>query len=302
MKTTNHAASHTKSVHAVHHAAHRASTATEATTATVTSTEIATTAGAAGTSATPATVPKSLDTTVAQAMAQLDALEASLGLNIVVPPNDKDQNRALNRISDTALGLASEIVSSAPARFPDFSGIAPGAAYAGTMQPLADRIISQIFKEDAEPLTVRKLCVILSLPAEIRKNLEAMTNVADNEERRPPFRRGKRLGVVLRLLARLHHQDVPGSRHRALAAQRDLRLYDAKQIALHWNGFGGPGAATLLGLQHEAGALIEIDSAGGFRPIRPAECHSAFKCVGVGRCVVRSLVRTRHAEHTTKLS
>jgi hypothetical protein len=166
-------------------------------------------------------------------------------------------------------------------------------------QPLADRILSQILKEDAKTLAIRKLCVILSLPAEIRKNLEAMTNVADNEERRPPFRRGKRLGVILRLLARLHHEDVPGARRRALAAQWDLRLFDAKQIALHRNGFGGPGAATLLGLQHEAGALIEINSAGRFRAIRPAECHSAFKCVGVGRSVVRSLVRMRHAEHTT---
>ena len=169
-------------------------------------------------------------------------------------------------------------------------------------QPLADRIISQIFKEDAKTLAIRKLCVILALPAEIRENLEAVTNVADNEERRPPFRRGKRLGVILRLLARLHHQDVPGARRRALAAQRDLRLYDAEQIALHWNRFGGPGAATLLGLQHKAGALIEINSAGGFRAIRPAECHRAFKCVGVGRSVVRSLVGTRHPEHTTKLS
>jgi hypothetical protein len=49
-------------------------------------------------------------------------------------------------------------------------------------QPLADRIVAQIFKEDAEALAIRKLCVILSLPAEIRENLEAVTNVADNED------------------------------------------------------------------------------------------------------------------------
>ncbi len=54
-------------------------------------------------------------------------------------------------------------------------------------QPLADRIIPQVLEEDAETLAIRKLCVILSLPAEIRKHLEAMTNVADDEERRPPF-------------------------------------------------------------------------------------------------------------------
>jgi hypothetical protein len=140
-KTAEHSTSHTKSVHAVHHTAHHAaSAAPEATTATTTSTEIAATAGASGTPATPATVPKSLGTIVAQAIAQIDALEANLGLDIVVPPNDKDQNRALNRVSDTALGLASDIVSSAPERFPDFSGIAAGAAYAETMQPLAARI------------------------------------------------------------------------------------------------------------------------------------------------------------------
>src|ERR1700677_4921693 len=100
-------------------------------------------------------------------------------------------------------------------------------------QPLADRIISQILKEDAKTLAIRKLCVILSLPAEIRKNLEAMTNVADNEEWRPPLRRRKRLGVILPLLARLHHQDVPGALLRALAAHPDLRLVSPEQIALH---------------------------------------------------------------------
>jgi hypothetical protein len=120
-------------------AVHPSSSNPEATTAPAFPTEVAATAAAPGV-APPAPVPKSIRLTAAEAIAQLDALEAKLGLDIVISPNDKHQNRALNRVSDTALGLAADIVGAAPARFPDFSAIAPGASYVQEMAPLAARL------------------------------------------------------------------------------------------------------------------------------------------------------------------
>jgi hypothetical protein len=79
------------------------------------------------------------NTIATNAIAQLDALEASLGLDIVVPPNDKAQIRALNRVSDTALGLASDIVSSDPSRFAFFSAIPTAVNHVKTMTPVAAR-------------------------------------------------------------------------------------------------------------------------------------------------------------------
>ena len=85
------------------------------------------------------TPPMSISEIAAKAIAQLDALEASLNLNIVVPPNDKSQMRSLRRISDTALTLATNIVTAAPESFPAFAGLPDATAYVQAMTPLAAR-------------------------------------------------------------------------------------------------------------------------------------------------------------------
>jgi hypothetical protein len=81
----------------------------------------------------------SISELASKAIKQLDALEASLNLNIVVRPNDKNQIRALNRVSDSALGLATSIVNESPASFPAFTGLAGAADYVRAMTPLAAR-------------------------------------------------------------------------------------------------------------------------------------------------------------------
>jgi hypothetical protein len=84
----------------------------------------------------------SLSALAASVIAQLDAIESSLDLDIVVRPNDVSQNRALTRVSDAAIGLASDLVSSAPARFADFTQIASGASYIAAMEPLVERAMA----------------------------------------------------------------------------------------------------------------------------------------------------------------
>lgn len=82
---------------------------------------------------------KSLRALASEAIAQLQALEAKLNLDIAISPNDKAQVNALARISDSAIGIASEAVSADPSRFPDFATLPAAAEYVATMQPLADQ-------------------------------------------------------------------------------------------------------------------------------------------------------------------
>ena len=84
----------------------------------------------------------SLDSLAIMAMKQIDDIESKLDLDIVVPPNDKNQMRAVRRISPAALRLAADIVGAAPERFPEFVGFAEAAAYVETMLPLADRALA----------------------------------------------------------------------------------------------------------------------------------------------------------------
>ena len=78
--------------------------------------------------------------TIAKFIAQLDAFESALNLDIVVRPNDKYQIRALKRVSDKALSLATDIVNAAPDSFTDFAELPAEAAYAMQMAPLSARV------------------------------------------------------------------------------------------------------------------------------------------------------------------
>ena len=90
---------------------------------------------------TPSTAPPSaLSVLAAEVIQSIDKLEASLGLNIVVRPNDASQMHAMNRVSLAALGVASDIVTAQPTRFPDFSGLPASASYVEAMTPLAARV------------------------------------------------------------------------------------------------------------------------------------------------------------------
>jgi len=86
-----------------------------------------------------ASPPTPISTLASQAIAQLAAIESMLNLDIVVAPNDKNQAKALLRITDAAIGLASDIVSAAPARFPDFADLPSSASYVEAIGLVAAR-------------------------------------------------------------------------------------------------------------------------------------------------------------------
>ncbi len=64
---------------------------------------------------------------------------------------------------------------------------------------LADVFLTEFFQINAKALPVWKLSVVLSLASEVGISLEAMANVANNQEGGPAFRNGQGLGVILRL-------------------------------------------------------------------------------------------------------
>ncbi len=109
---------------------------TEATVATVPAVPSAT---AASTGAVTETAPTVTSAFTKKVIAQLDALEASLGLDIVIRPKEKSLIGAGNRVSDTAIGLAADIVSAAPGRFPDFTGLPTASDYLQAYGQVASR-------------------------------------------------------------------------------------------------------------------------------------------------------------------
>lgn len=119
---------------------------------------VATTSTGAMTAAAPK--PASNSTLASKTIAQLDAIEAALGLDIVIAPNDKKQIGALNRVSDTAIGLASDIVSADPTQFPGFADLPAAASYVETIgqvgaraQELATHVRNSVLNQRAPAAT-----------------------------------------------------------------------------------------------------------------------------------------------------
>lgn len=165
-------------------------------------------------------------------------------------------------------------------------------------QPLADVVGAQILEKDPKVLPVGKLRIIFSLAGEIGIELEAMADVANDQEGWPAFRGRERLGVVLRLAPGVDHEDVPGARGRAAAVRGRLLRLGLEEIALL--GLLGAGPAALLRLEDEAAALVEVDSSARCRAVQLAEGHPALEDIGVGVRVVRGGLRTRHAQRVAE--
>ena len=86
------------------------------------------------------------------------------------------------------------------------------------LKAIADLRLAQVLEIDAEALAVRKLGVVFSLPGEVGIDLDAMTDIADKDKRRPAVRGWQRAGVFFGLPLGVEHQHVPGAVCAALAA------------------------------------------------------------------------------------
>ena len=181
-----------------------------------------------------------------------------------------------------------------------FADACAGSSDAGSSQILRRRsrtsVVAQVFKVDAKGLAVRELGVVLSLSGKIGVDLDAMADIADEDEGRPAMRRRQRAGVFFRLALGVEHQHVPGAIGAASAA-RVFRDVGGEQVVLTGDLLAALQAA-LLGLENKAVLLVEVDPPVrvAFVPVLPDGAFEDIVVVfvgGVGRIGRRQSQQTR---------
>jgi hypothetical protein len=130
------------------------------------------------------------------------------------------------------------------------------------LEAVANLRFAQIFKIDTEALPVGKLRVVFSLASEVGIDLDAVADIADEDEGRPAMRRRQRAGIFLRLPLGIDHQDVPGAACSRLAALRCVLFrvfFRSEEIALSGDGLVPALPAALFGFEDKRSLSIEIN-------------------------------------------
>jgi len=179
------------------------------------------------------------------------------------------------------------------ARWVERQRIAPDRSYERARLRLA-----QVFEIDAERAPVGKLVVGFPVAAKIGVDLEAMADVADDDERRRFVVLRQEAHIILRLPARVEHQHVPG----ALGAAPPARLrLAAEQVDRAGNRLvAARPLARLLGFEDKAIALVEVDAPIGDAAVAPGLLDHALEHVIVGFLLPRRIGRG-NAERGAKL-
>lgn len=99
------------------------------------------------------------------------------------------------------------------------------------LQAVAHLGLAQIFEVDSKALAIGELRVIFALPGKVGIDLDTVTDVADDDERRPAVRWRQGAGVFFRLSLGVEHKHVPSAPGTGLAAIRHIAL-GRKKIAL----------------------------------------------------------------------
>jgi len=109
------------------------------------------------------------------------------------------------------------------------------------------------------------------------------------------MRRRQEAHIIFRLLARIHHQHVPGAPGAAAAARgsghagqrRRIRRIDQLLVA---------GKTALLGLENEAVALVEVDALVGSTAVTTVFAHGALEDIIVAFRRRRGRIGMRQSE------
>ena len=94
-------------------------------------------------------------------------------------------------------------------------GVAPDL-----LDPGADGGIAQVFEIDPEAVPVGELGVVLPLPGEVRIELEAVADIAEDDEGRPAMRGGQSAAILFGLALGVQHHHVEAAIGAASSAQR----------------------------------------------------------------------------------
>ncbi len=147
----------------------------------------------------------------------------------------------------------------------DFGGATSGIQIEGLFPDLAETganvRIAQILHEDAEALAIRKLRVVFTLAGEVCVKLDAVANVADQDEWRPAVASGEGTRVFGCLLIGVEHQCIPGPVGGALTLwlgiwDEKIRLAGRFEFQFLLAAF----LAALLGFEDKSVFLVEVDT------------------------------------------
>ena len=159
----------------------------------------------------------------------------------------------------------------------------------------------QLVQIDAEILAIGKLDVVLALPGEVRPELEAVADIAEDQKGRPAMGSRQRPRIVLRLPAGVHHQHVPGPVGTATAARAATTGRQAGQLLLQQHLLGLPLGPALLRFEHEGRFLVEVDAADRARTVIRRETHRILEAIGHGLRIAGRRLRTLDPEQLAEL-
>ena len=119
--------------------------------------------------------------------------------------------------------------------------------------------LAQVFQINAKALSVWELRVVLSLSGEISINLDAVADIANENEGRPAVRGRQRAGVLFRLTLGVEHEHIPGAARAGPAAFRRIGFAENRSF---WPAIAlSPLPAALLGFENERILAVKIDPA-----------------------------------------
>ena len=161
-------------------------------------------------------------------------------------------------------------------------------------QPLADETVRQVFQKDAVCARVRERHIGLAGLREIRIELNRVADIHYHQKRGPALLDRPVLGVRFGLKARPDHGVVPATRaaHGCAATQSRRGPQET--------GLLRQVLAALLGLQDEALAAVQVDTAHAGGAVAMAARHCTLKHVLVPRVVCYGGVRPRDLQEIAK--
>nr|WP_294534772.1 hypothetical protein [uncultured Rhodoblastus sp.] len=158
---------------------------------------------------------------------------------------------------------------------------------------------AQVLKKNAKRLAVGELVEGFAVAPEVGIDLEAMADIADDDEGRRLMAGGQQADVIFGLAASIDHQHVPRETRPAPPAR--WRFGD-EQIGLAVDLLVAALLLTgLLGLQDETVALIKIDPARRDSAVAAGLLYDALENIIVGFGIA-GRVRRRQSEHVAQLA
>ncbi len=153
-------------------------------------------------------------------------------------------------------------------------------------KPVAQLRIPQVGQVDPEGLAVRELSVVLAGAGEVRVEVEAEADIADDQKWRIALGRGQVARVAFGLAPRGQHGARPSGRVTDMSSAFHLGSAEPSVLAR---------VGALFGLQDETVPTIKVDPPRRGGAIRRVVGDSALEPIGSIRAA--SAVRALHAQH-----